>query len=254
MHAAAIIPVRMGSTRLPGKALLDRTGEALVVHVARNARRARRIERLVVACDDQRIVDVVEAAGFEAVMTRCDHLNGTTRIAEATESLRGDIDLIVNVQGDEPEIDAAVIDRLVERMEADDAPAMATAMAPLPVGADPSEPSIVKCVTDRRGLALYFSRSPIPHVRDADASGHFFQHLGLYAYRRAFLGTYVELPPTPCEQAEKLEQLRALEHGYRIACITTDRAYPGIDTPADYEAFVKRRRAGHGTDADGAAH
>ncbi len=240
MKAAILIPTRMGSTRLPGKALLDRTGKALVVHVAEAASKATCAQRVMVAADDPRIIEVVKAAGFEAVLTRSDHLNGTTRIAEAAQGLPEAFDIIVNVQGDEPEIDPDVIDRLVDRMAANDEPDMATVIAPLPPEGDPAVPSVVKCVTDTQGRALYFSRSPIPFNHDASSRSRIFQHLGLYAYRRAFLNSYVNLPPTPLEQAEQLEQLRALEHGHRIACIETDRAFPGVDTPEDYEAFVQR--------------
>jgi len=255
MKAAAIIPTRYGSTRLPGKALLDRTGKPLVVHVAESASRAGSIADLLVAADDQRIVDAVQAAGHRAVLTRADHVNGTTRIAEAAQTLDRRVSVIVNVQGDEPEIDPAVIDRLVERMAGGDEPDMATVVAPFAAEDDPTNPNVVKCVMDQAGRGLYFSRALIPHVRDPanqaepSTAVSYLQHLGIYAYRREFLQTYVSLSPTPLEQAEKLEQLRALEHGYRIACVVAERAFPGVDTAEDYEAFVERWQAVQGRSA-----
>jgi 3-deoxy-manno-octulosonate cytidylyltransferase (CMP-KDO synthetase) len=243
VSTAAIIPARYASTRLPGKMLLDRTGKPLVVHVAEQAARARCVQQVLVATDDRRIFQAVEAHGHRAVMTRPDHPNGTSRIAEAAAALGSEFDIIVNVQGDEPMIDPEVVDACVERLGRGDAP-MATVASPFAAGEDPADPNIVKVVLDRRGRALYFSRAVIPHVRDAQApdavSRPHLKHIGLYAYRRDFLPVYIGLAPTPAEEAEKLEQLRALEHGHPIAVTIATVHHHGIDTLQQYEAFVAR--------------
>lgn len=240
MPAIAVIPARFASTRLPGKPLLDRTGKPMIVHVCEAAARAARIQRVIVATDDERIADAVGAHGFDCVMTRADHPNGTSRIAEVAASLPPDdpaAGVIVNVQGDEPQVDPAHIDALVERMANTDAP-MATLASPFQPGEDPANPNIVKLVADQTDHAMYFSRALIPFDRD-DVGVSLLKHPGLYAYRRAFLAEYVNLAPTPCELAESLEQLRALEHGHRIALVHTDVKHTGIDTPEQYEAFVQ---------------
>lgn len=240
--AAVIVPARLGSSRLPGKPLLAETGRPLVVHVADRAAEARRASQVVVATDDPRIVEAVEAHGHRAVMTRADHANGTSRVHEAAERIGGDAPIIVNVQGDEPEIDPALIDTLIDRL-AEGEESMATVVAPFAEGEDVGDPNVVKAVLDQRGRAMYFSRSVVPHRRDADAAPpRYMKHLGIYAYRRAFLPVYVALAPTPAETAEQLEQLRALEHGHAIAAVETARAHPGIDTPDQYAAFVERWR------------
>lgn len=244
----AIIPARFGSTRLPGKPMLDRTGKPLVVHVAEQASRAAQLCGVMIATDDDRIAEAARAHGQSVVMTRADHPNGTSRIAEAAAGLPQAFQIIVNVQGDEPEIDPVVIDRLIERLRQTGEP-MATVAAPFAADEDPADPNIVKVVVDQKGRAMYFSRSLIPHLRDgrSEADGEaprqlHFKHLGIYAYRRRFLAEYVRLPATPLEQAEKLEQLRVIEHGHAIAVIRAESAAPGIDTPEQYEAFVQRHR------------
>ncbi len=249
--AVAIIPARYASTRFPGKPLAAETGKPLIQHVVERVRRAIRVSRVLVATDDRRIADAVAAFGGHAVMTRDDHPNGTCRLAEVAAGLEPrDAQLIVNVQGDEPEIEPAVIDRLVDALAADfDAP-MATVASPFADDEDPDDPHIVKVVLDQRGRALYFSRCPIPFVRhDAappqqagEAPAH-LKHLGIYAYRRDFLLRYPTLPATPLEQTERLEQLRALEHGYAIATVVMPVRHHGIDTPEQYAAFVARCRA-----------
>ncbi len=246
----AVIPARFGSTRFPGKPLADRTGKPLIQHVVEQARRAKRIGRVVVATDDARIYDTVRAFGGEAVMTRADHPNGTSRIAEAVEKLEapeaaGPETIIVNVQGDEPEIEPRVIDELVAGLEDDPDAPMATLASDFAPDEDPANPNIVKLVTanvNGRLRALYFSRSLIPFHRDPvlTARPPYLKHPGLYAYRRDFLLRYVTLSATPLEQAEQLEQLRALEHGYPIAIIRTQVRHHGIDTPEQYDAFVAR--------------
>jgi 3-deoxy-manno-octulosonate cytidylyltransferase (CMP-KDO synthetase) len=245
-----VIPVRYGSTRFPGKALANETGKTLVQHVYERAQQATRVGAVVVATDDERIRAAVASFGGRAVMTSTDHPNGTSRIAEAAAGL--DSDIIVNVQGDEPEIEPALIDVAIEALERDAACVMSTVGSPFAADEDPADPNIVKVVADRAGRAMLFSRAPIPHFRDADAATTLegragpYKHVGLYVYRRAFLGRYVELPPTPLEQAESLEQLRVLEHGERIAVAIAVARHHGIDTPAQYAAFVARERARHG--------
>lgn len=241
--ALAILPARYASTRLPGKPLLAQTGKPLIQHVVEQVTQAKSVGRVIVATDDERIFDAVEGFGGEAVMTHSDHPNGTSRLAEVVQTLGCEPDqLVLNVQGDEPEIDPGVIDALVEAMRADAELPMGTVAAPLTDPDDIANPNVVKVVCDHRSRALYFSRSPIPYHRDPDdsAAPPYLRHLGLYAYRAAFLPVYAALPETPLEQTEKLEQLRALEHGHAIAVARTDHAHSGIDTPEQYAAFVAR--------------
>jgi len=241
MRTVAIIPARYGSTRLPGKPLLDKTGKPLIQHVVEAVRQARRIQAVYVATDDARIERAVRAFGGEAVMTRPDHPSGTDRLAEAAELIGlDDGDVVVNVQGDEPEMDPRHIDRLVELLVGGGAE-MATLAAPLDAQAAQS-PDNVKVVLAVDGTALYFSRAVIPYDRQG-AGVRYLLHLGIYAYRKGFLVRFAALEPTPAERAEKLEQLRALEHGYRIAVGVVPSAPPGVDTMEDYAAFVERHKA-----------
>lgn len=239
-RALAVIPARYGSTRFPGKPLADATGRPLIQHVVEAVARARNVSAILVATDDTRIAEAVSAFGGRAVLTRADHPNGTSRIAEVVRDLpAADAPIVVNVQGDEPEIEPGVIDELVEGLAADSSAPMATLASPFADGEDPADPNIVKVVVDARGHALYFSRYPIPFDRDRSGAT-VLKHPGLYAYRRDFLLRYVQLPPTPLEQAEKLEQLRALEHGFAIAVVRAHVRHHGIDTPAQYADFVRR--------------
>ena len=244
-RALAIIPARMASTRLPGKPLLAETGKPLIQHVVENARRAASLDRIVVAAEDQNIIDTVHAFGGEAVLTG-EHPNGTSRLSEALSLLGADHEIIVNVQGDEPEIDPAVIDALAAGIAADRDALMATLCSRFADDEDPADPNIVKLVRGVDGRALYFSRALIPYDRDAGGvsaspAATYWKHPGLYAYRRSFLlDVYPTLTPTPLEETEKLEQLRVLEHGHKIAVIEADAPRPGIDTPEQYAAFVQR--------------
>ncbi|MFO0874615.1 MAG: 3-deoxy-manno-octulosonate cytidylyltransferase [Phycisphaerales bacterium] len=249
MHAVAIIPARFASSRFPGKMLADRTGKPLVQHVWERVRLARRVDRVIVATDDARIADAVRTFGGEATMTRADHPNGTTRIAEVAASL--DSELVVNVQGDEPEIDPALIDRVVELL--DDRPdcPMATLAAPCMDATDFANPNIVKVVLRRDGTALCFSRAPIPFDRDRAGEVAPLRHIGIYGYRRDFLPRYVAMPETPLERCERLEQLRALEHGVPIAVAIVDATVHGIDTPEQYDRFVDRCAAAAAAAAPG---
>lgn len=239
MKATAIIPARYASTRLPAKPLLTQTGKPLIQHVVEAVRKAKSIGRVVVATDDERIRAAVEGFRGQAVMTRADHRSGSDRLAEAAELLGlGDDDIVVNVQGDEPEIPAAAIDRVVELVAGSTAP-MATLVTHLSAE-EACDPNRVKAVLGRDGRAMYFSRARIPFDRDNAGGVRYLLHLGIYAYRVAFLKRFTKLQPTPAELCEKLEQLRALEHGYTIVAAEVDYNGAGIDTPADYAAFVKR--------------
>lgn len=257
MPAIAIIPARYASTRFPGKPLASETGKPLIQHVVEQTLLAKSIEQAVVATDDQRIFDAVQAFGGRVVMTG-EHPNGTSRIAEAVASLSTNQqpDIIVNVQGDEPEIEPELIDAAIHALERDEQADMSTLASSFAPDEDPADPNIVKVVISQQNRAMYFSRSLIPFHRDPsetpqtpqtpqtpgmpNAAASVLKHPGLYAYRPAFLKTYIALHPTPLEQIEKLEQLRVLEHGYTIAVARVDARHHGIDTPEQYEDFVRR--------------
>ena len=228
----AIIPARYASTRFPGKPLVDIGGKPMVQLVCEQAAKAELVSRVLVATDDERIRSAVVGFGGEVVMTRSDHPSGTDRLAEIAESIQAD--LVVNVQGDEPLIDPLMIDQAIRPLLDDESIAMGTLMSRLEQEEDYLNPNVVKVVTDNQGFALYFSRSPIPHHRDVQfAPGSAFKHIGLYVYRRDFLLAYPELKETRLEQLEKLEQLRVLEHGYRIYVSETELESIGVDVPED---------------------
>jgi 3-deoxy-manno-octulosonate cytidylyltransferase (CMP-KDO synthetase) len=248
MEIVCVIPARFASTRLPGKALLSATGRPLIQHTIEAARRAKSLQQIIVATDDERIAVAVTAAGGAVMMTRADHPTGTDRVAEVAARLEG-ARIIVNLQGDEPEVSGEALDQVVALLDADrDAP-MATLATPIRDQAVYRDPACVKVVCNARGRALYFSRSPIPCYRDGlpdpatAGTPVAYLHLGLYAYRREFLLELGTLPPSPLEAAEKLEQLRALSAGYPIAVGLVDEPSIGIDTPEEYERFVMRCRA-----------
>lgn len=238
----------MASTRFPGKALAAETGRPLVLHVVDRARAADRIGRVIVAAPDPEIIDAATGDGVEAMITAIDHPNGTSRLAEVVARLGDELDpesIVVNVQGDEPELDPASIDAVIDALEADPDADMATIAAPWDSEDDPDDPTIVKVVLDRAGRALYFSRSRIPFDRNPDEDRRsFLRHVGLYAYRCRFLPRFASWTPTPLETRESLEQLRVLEHGGRIAVAVHPATGAGIDTPEQYAAFVARWRAG----------
>jgi 3-deoxy-manno-octulosonate cytidylyltransferase (CMP-KDO synthetase) len=243
VRVLAIIPARYGSSRFPGKMLAQIRGKSLIQHTVENAQRCSRIHRLVVATDDQRIAEHVARLGIEPLLTSPDCLTGTDRVAQAVANYRqlDGYDLVVNLQGDEPAIHpntvSAVVDCLIESPDA----AMATPVTPLSCGATLARSSVVKCVFDQRGYALYFSRSliPLPHRDPAT----FYRHIGLYAFRHSFLMQYAQLKPTPLERSEDLEQLRFLESGYRIRVAIVDEFHPGIDTPEDALALERQLNA-----------
>lgn len=246
MRVAVVIPARFASSRLPGKPLLRETGKYLIQHVYERACEAKCASDVFVATDDQRIFDAVREFGGHPIMTRADHTSGTDRVAEVAAHLGADV--LINVQGDEPQIDPADIDLLANLMR-DPTSDMATLAVPI---TDPDayfSPNVVKVVCDDRGRALYFSRSPIPMVRDGApdfraSPPRFLQHLGIYAYRRNFLLQIASAPPHPLEQSEKLEQLRVLGTGGAINVGIVAESHRGVDTPADYAEFVRQYREG----------
>lgn len=253
--AVAVIPARYASSRFPGKPLASLTGKPLIAHVMERARLCSGISRVIVATDDLRIHDAVRDFGGEVIMTRADHPNGTSRVAEVAQHV--DSELVVNVQGDEPELEPELVDRAIAALRADPDAAMSTVASPFGDDEDPSNPNVVKCTVSLKGRALTFSRSLIPFHRDgaiAAESGEPvpapaarpLKHVGLYVYRRQFLPTFMSLEPSPLELTESLEQLRVLEHGYHIAVARGASRAQGIDTPEQYAAFVARWRAAHG--------
>jgi 3-deoxy-manno-octulosonate cytidylyltransferase (CMP-KDO synthetase) len=237
-----VIPARYASTRLPAKALVLLCGKPLIVRVLERVRRAERLDEVLVATDDERIAAVVRQAGGVAVMTRPDHPSGTDRVAEAVAGREAEV--IVNIQGDEPLIDPGLINRLADVMVREAHWDMATAATPIREAGDLGKSSIVKAVWAADGRALYFSRALIPFVRDQAPAGlRHWRHLGIYAYRRAFLTRLVATPPCMLEQAEKLEQLRALHLGAALKVIETDDTGMGVDTPEDVPRAEQALRA-----------
>jgi 3-deoxy-manno-octulosonate cytidylyltransferase (CMP-KDO synthetase) len=246
-RVVAVIPARLASSRLPGKVLLDRTGKPLIQHVHEAAARAKRPTQLVVAVDDPRVAAAVESFGGRAIMTSVDHPNGTARCAQvAAELSLADHDIVVNVQGDEPEMDPELIDDAAMALSTATDPRVrvATCASPFLAGEDPANPNIVKVVLRADGRAMYFSRSLIPFPRESKPGNvQPLRHVGLYAYRVEFLRRYADLTPTDLESTEMLEQLRVLYHGDDIAVAVRASSSQGIDTPEQYEAFVARVNA-----------
>ena len=232
MNIVCVIPARYSSTRLPGKPLADIAGKPMIQRVYERAILAKRPQQVIVATDHSLVYETVESFGGKAVLTSPNHPTGTDRLAEVAEKFP-DVDLIINVQGDEPMIQPEVIDQLAGAFDNNPDLHMATLMTQI----DKSEyqiPSVVKVVTDLQGYALYFSRSLIPFPR-VENGLPVYKHIGIYAYRRDFLLKYAKLTPTPLEKTESLEQLRALEHGYKIKVIKTDFQSIGVDTMEDLE-------------------
>jgi 3-deoxy-manno-octulosonate cytidylyltransferase (CMP-KDO synthetase) len=230
MRVLAVIPARFGASRLPGKPLLDLEGVPVVVRVWERARKARQISDLVVATDDNRVVEVIERAGGQAVMTRRDHPSGSDRVWEVLE--HHDAEAVINVQGDEPFLDPDILDGLVLELIHGRAPVVTVATR---LVGDPWEPSRVKVSLDDQGMARDFSRLPL-------GEGPQWQHIGLYGFRRAALRSFVSMPPSPRERAEHLEQLRLIEAGVRIRVLTVDHCGLSIDTLEDLERARERLR------------
>ncbi len=250
MNAYAVIPARYGSTRLPGKCILPEaktiTGKYIIEHVYSRVKDAKTIKGVLVATDDKRIYDVVKGFGGRVTMTSPEHRSGTERVAEAASELDPDIDIIVNVQGDEPEVMPEMVDTIVTILSNDTWAVMTTLANPIVSRSELDDPHAVKVVLDSNGYALYFSRSPIPHGNHPEAEfadkGIFLKHLGIYAYRRNFLMNYATLPQTALEKTEDLEQLRALSNGYKIRVSVTPHRCHGIDTPEDFKRFLDTYR------------
>lgn len=240
-----VIPARLHSTRLPRKLLLRQTGKSLIHHTYEAAQRASRPIGLCVACDHPEIYDEVTSFGGRAVMTDPNAASGTDRVAEVARQL-SDVDIVVNVQGDEPEIAGTSIDLAIELLQRDPDAVMSTLATPIRTRRQLDDPACVKVVFDARSRAIYFSRSPIPHPRTWDDAlltsdpPSFYQHVGLYAYRRDFLLRIAQLPRPAIERIECLEQLRVVDAGYSILVGVIDEPTFGIDTPADYDAFVRK--------------
>ncbi len=259
MAVVAIIPARYASTRFPGKPLANQTGKFLIQHVCEQVRRCTSIDRTIVAADDPRVVEAVKSFGGDVRLTRADHVSGTDRVAEVVEALGlGAEELVLNVQGDEPEIDPDGLACLIERMETDSADRIGTLAVPFDRDGpregpgSPIDPNCVKVVVDQSGRALYFSRSPIPYARDTDGAiddpSRWLLHLGVYAFRAGVLPAITggRFPTGTLEAAESLEQLRWLEAGLSVAVVRVSHRSVGVDTPEEYAAFVARFRAGCG--------
>ncbi len=247
MRITALIPARYASTRFEGKALADIIGKPMVQHVYERAARASLVSEVIVATDDERIADAVRAFGGRVEMTLQSHETGTDRLAEVAARL--DSDIIVNVQGDEPLVEPAMIDEAIYPLTADSSIVMGTLKTRIRTLHDFLSPNVVKVITDKDGFALYFSRSPLPNFRDkwndlkdeAFASGRLlcYKHVGIYVYRREFLLKFAKMAPTYLEEAEKLEQLRALENSFKIKVVETKYDTIGVDTPVDLEKVVE---------------
>ena len=237
-----VIPARYASQRLPGKPLLPVAGQPLIWHVYQCARRSAATQ-IVIATDDSRIAEAAEAFGATVCLTRTDHQSGTDRIAEVANTLNWeDHDIVVNLQGDEPEMPANLLEQVAQALSDNPAAAIATLAVPITEDTEHTDPAVVKVVTDQQGHALYFSRAPIPWQRDPQGTTpDRLRHLGIYAYRVGFLRRYIQWPSSPLEQAESLEQLRALWHGETIqVAIAQTIPAPGIDTADDYQQLLKR--------------
>jgi 3-deoxy-manno-octulosonate cytidylyltransferase (CMP-KDO synthetase) len=236
-----VIPARFASTRFPGKVLAQISSKSMLQHVYERASQARYLTSIVIATDDDRIVQAARRFGAIARLTRADHLSGTDRVAEIASAENADI--VVNIQGDEPLIDPSAIDAAILPLAHESEIVMATLKKRIEDPREIEDPHVVKVVTDREGDAIYFSRCPIPFVRDRGAGGAaagiHFKHIGLYVYRRDFLLRYSTLPVGPLEQAEKLEQLRALENGFPIRVVETEYESLGVDTPEDLQRVSK---------------
>lgn len=241
MSAIVVIPARYSSVRFPGKPLAKISGKYMIQHVYEKAKAAKTIEEVFVATEDNRIYDAVESFGGRACMTSGHHQSGTDRITEAIVKIEGlgyclkGADVIINVQGDEPLIDPLVIDNIASVMS-DSRLSMSTLAKLIEDRGEIENPNVVKVVFDRYMDAIYFSRSPVPYQRNR---ARYYKHIGVYAYRKDFLRVFTALPPSPLEQSEQLEQLRALENGFKIRVLITETETIGVDIPEDIERVEK---------------
>ena len=246
MRSVVIIPARLASTRLRRKLLLKETGKSVLQHTFESASLSKKADKVLVAAEDREIAEEVRSFGGDVIMTRPDHVCGTDRVAEVAQSLEG-YEIVVNVQGDEPEISAEAIDLAISLLEQNSGASMATLATPIRSRLTLEDPSCVKVVVDLQGRAVYFSRSVIPCPRKWDDNllnsipPSFLQHVGLYSYRTEFLLEIPNLPVPPMETVESLEQLRVLANGFSILVGIIDHPIAGIDTPEDYAAFVRRQ-------------
>jgi len=235
MKAIGVIPARWGATRFEGKVLANLLGKPVIQHVWENAKRAKTLDDLIVACDDERILKVVQGFGGKAIYTSPDQPSGTDRIAEVVNPI--DVKIAVNIQGDEPLMKPIMIDNLVIALENEKIAQMATIIKRIEDDSELTNSNIVKVVTDKNGYALYFSRYAIPYNRTSEIDEKkrpvYYKHVGLYAYTKDFLFTIRNIPESPLEKAEKLEQLRVLEYGYKIKTVETKFDTVGIDRPED---------------------
>ena len=249
LNSLIVIPARRQSTRLPEKMLLSETGKSLIQHTVEAASTNSKTVNVIVATDDQEIFKIVESFGGTAEMTSVNHVSGTDRVAEVAQR-HAEFDVVVNLQGDEPEIPGAAIDLAISILEQNPAAVMSTLATPIRSRALLEDPACVKVVTDENGRAMYFSRSPIPHARTWSDDlltaqvANFLQHVGLYAYRRDFLLKFPDLPSCSAEKLESLEQLRVLSAGYAVSVGLIDEPIVGIDTREDYELFVRKCNSG----------
>lgn len=243
LHAIGVIPARLKAARLPRKLLLADTGKPLLQHTWESASRAHSLKRLIVATDSQEIANIVRDFGGDCIMTG-EFATGTDRVAAVVDKTGGEVDVVVNVQGDEPEIDPSHIDLAVDLLASDPWAKMATLAAPLDHPRQLADPDCVKVVCTGTGRALYFSRAAIPFQFPVEPKLHesvFLRHVGIYAFRRGFLQTWPDLPPSQLEKIERLEQLRALEAGVTIRIAVIQHSHSGIDTEDDYARFVSRK-------------
>lgn len=237
MKILGVIPARYASTRLPGKVLLPIAGKPMIQHVWERTKKSKLLSDVWIAADDQQIMEAAEKFGAKAVLTSVHHQSGTDRIAEAVKNVK--VDMVVNIQGDEPLMDVRVIDALVKALLKNKSYQMATVVKRIDRSDDIHNPNIVKVVVDANQDALYFSRSEIPFNRDRDNGVDYFKHIGIYAYRKNFLLRLTKMPPSRLEKIEKLEQLRVLEAGYKIKMILTDVETAGVDTAEDLKKVEK---------------
>ena len=228
MKVIGVIPARLDSTRFPAKVLADLWGKPIIQHVYERARKAKRLDEVLIATDDEKIFDTAKKFGAEVVITSKKHLTGTDRVSEAVK--KNNAEIVINIQADVPLISPLMIDRVAEVLLDDSTLVMATLMKKIEKKEEFYNPNVVKVVIDKQGFALYFSRSPIPYLKDNFVS---YKHIGVYGYRKDFLLTFVQLPRSPLEKIENLEQLRVLENGYKIKMIETDYELIEVDTKED---------------------